>query len=102
MAKKVTKKVTAKRAVEAAREAGEEIQTVKDEEGNEFEQRPFDIDDIPEQEEVEGERVMVMSVYNARIFLSDGHINYKERREVLVSDYTLCNRHEERLVKVAQ
>lgn len=77
------KKVTRKKA--AAKKAEPILST--DEDGNEFEQRPIDLNKVAKVEQVEGARVKCISLAGSKLFLSDGFIMPHEVQDVLVSDY---------------
>jgi len=68
----------------------EEIKTT-DEEGNEFIQRPIDINEKPAQKKKRGRRrVNVISLCGARLFLSEGEtIDPHEEKRILESDFRL-------------
>ena len=83
----MTRTQTAKQAVKTAKEAGEEIKTVKDEKGNEFEQRPIDINDVPEPVIEEGARVLVFNPRNTTLHLTDCKVGPMAEAQILATDY---------------
>lgn len=90
---------TAEEAIKDSLDSGGKPITAKDEDGNEFHQRPIDISAKPKQPRKRaGKRVKVISVYPARQFLSDGTIDHLEKKSILVSDYELLG---ERVQKIA-
>ena len=83
---------TAKKAIKDSIKAGKEPIVTKDEEGNEFHQRPFDIEEDTKPKQTRAARtVMAISLAGAKMFLSDGtYIMPHEEKRVPESDLKLC------------
>lgn len=80
---------TAEKAVADSINSGDKPIVTTDAEGNEFHQRPMDINEKPKPKpKRKGRRVKVVSVYNARMFLTGGDtIDYLEEKSILEKDF---------------
>lgn len=78
----------AEEVIQKSLEAGEEVQTVTDDEGNEFKQRPMSLgeDDAKPAGPQPGERVRVYNKVRSRLHCSDCILDPESEGDILVSD----------------